>query len=84
MWVAAHHFRINLFDDVGDIEASSFSGELRVKYDLQEQVAQLIGKLTRVAALERVGGQVGSAAVGPPAGPAGHDVPYDWQDAPWT
>ncbi|HTS14455.1 MAG TPA: S16 family serine protease, partial [Candidatus Sulfotelmatobacter sp.] len=37
-----------------------------------------------VKALQRVGGQVGSAAVGPPAGPAGHGVPYDWQDAPWT
>jgi len=37
-----------------------------------------------VAVLEHVGGQLGSAAVGPPAGPGGSSVPYDWQDAPWT
>jgi Lon-like protease len=34
--------------------------------------------------LERLGGRLGSAAAGPPAGPAGHSVPNDWQDSPWS
>jgi PDZ domain-containing protein len=34
--------------------------------------------------LERMGGHLGSAATGPPAGPSGHSVPHDWQDSPWS
>lgn len=34
--------------------------------------------------LEKLGGKLGSAASGPPPGPDGHQVPYDWQDSPWT
>jgi PDZ domain-containing protein len=34
--------------------------------------------------LEKLGGHLGPAAVGPPAGPAGHAVPYKWQDSPWS
>ncbi|HUC38054.1 MAG TPA: PDZ domain-containing protein [Acidimicrobiales bacterium] len=34
--------------------------------------------------LQRLGGSLGSAALGPPAGPGGHSVPYDWQDSPWS
>lgn len=34
--------------------------------------------------LQHLGGNLGSAAKGPPPGPAGHSVPYDWQDSPWT
>jgi PDZ domain-containing protein len=34
--------------------------------------------------LQRLGGHLGSAATGPPAGQGGHKVPYDWQDSPWT
>jgi len=34
--------------------------------------------------LEKLGGKLGSAAAGPPPGPAGHQVPYDWEDSPWT
>ena len=37
-----------------------------------------------LADLERLGGHLGAAATGPPAGPGGHSVPYDWQDSPWT
>ena len=37
-----------------------------------------------IAVLERHGGSLGTAAAGPPPGPAGHSVPYDWQDSPWT
>jgi PDZ domain-containing protein len=34
--------------------------------------------------LEKLGGHLGPAAVGPAAGPAGHAVPYNWQDSPWS
>ena len=34
--------------------------------------------------LERLGGHLGSAASGPPAGPGGHRVPTDWQHSPWS
>jgi PDZ domain-containing protein len=34
--------------------------------------------------LERLGGHLGSAAAGPPAGPGGHSVPTDWQASPWS
>jgi Lon-like protease len=34
--------------------------------------------------LQRLGGDLGPAAAGPPAGAGGHSVPTDWQDSPWT
>jgi len=34
--------------------------------------------------LTRIGGHLGAAANGPPAGAGGHSVPYDWQGSPWT
>jgi PDZ domain-containing protein len=34
--------------------------------------------------LEHLGGKLGPAATGPPAGPDGHSVPTDWQDSPWS
>ena len=34
--------------------------------------------------LERLGGHLGSATTGPPAGPGGHSVPTDWQASPWS
>jgi len=34
--------------------------------------------------LQRLGGHLGSAAAGPPAGQGGHKVPYDWKHSPWT
>lgn len=34
--------------------------------------------------LEQFGGDLGQATVGPPAGPGGHSLPYDWQASPWT
>ncbi|MHB8680842.1 MAG: PDZ domain-containing protein [Acidimicrobiales bacterium] len=37
-----------------------------------------------LADLEHYGGHLGAAAAGPPPGPGGHSLPYDWQDAPWT
>ena len=37
-----------------------------------------------LAILEQLGGHLGGAVTGPPAGPGGHSVPYKWQDSPWT
>lgn len=37
-----------------------------------------------LADLEHLGGTLGQAAVGPPAGPGGHSTPYNWQNSPWT
>jgi PDZ domain-containing protein len=34
--------------------------------------------------LEHLGGKLGPAATGPPAGPDGHSVPTDWQQSPWS
>jgi PDZ domain-containing protein len=34
--------------------------------------------------LRSLGGRLGSAASGPPAGPGGHSVPNDWQQSPWS
>jgi PDZ domain-containing protein len=34
--------------------------------------------------LEHLGGKLGAAAKGPPAGPDGHSVPTDWQESPWS
>ncbi len=34
--------------------------------------------------LAKIGGKLGPAAKGPPAGPAGHSVPTDWQYSPWS
>jgi Lon-like protease len=45
-----------------------------------EAVANLSQAL---ADLVKIGGQLGAAANGPPAGLGGHSVPYDWQDSPW-
>jgi PDZ domain-containing secreted protein len=37
-----------------------------------------------ISVLEHQGGTPGAAAVGPPPGPGGDSVPFDWQDSPWT
>lgn len=34
--------------------------------------------------LRRLGGHLGAAANGPPAGPAGHQVPAQWPSSPWS
>jgi len=34
--------------------------------------------------LEHLGGKLGTAAKGPPAGPGGHSVPTAWQGSPWS
>ncbi len=52
--MAPHHFRINLLDHVGDIESAAFGGELGVEDDLQQQIAELVGKFSGVGGFERV------------------------------
>ena len=37
-----------------------------------------------LADLEKIGGELGPAATGPPPGLGGHSLPFGWQDAPWT
>jgi PDZ domain-containing protein len=34
--------------------------------------------------LQSLGGHLGPAASGPPAGPDGHSVPFAWQNSPWS
>ena len=34
--------------------------------------------------LQHLGGRLGAADKGPPAGPGGHSVPTDWQESPWS
>jgi len=34
--------------------------------------------------LRAQGGRLGTATSGPPPGPDGHSVPYDWQASPWS
>ena len=46
--VAAHHFRVDGFDYVGDGERAGFFGEDRVEHDLEKQVTQFGGKFSRV------------------------------------
>jgi Lon-like protease len=45
------------------------------------EVATLSQALTD---LQHLGGQLGAAATGPPAGPDGHSVPSLWQESPWS
>jgi PDZ domain-containing secreted protein len=37
-----------------------------------------------LAILMQMGGHLGAAATGPPAGAGGSSVPYNWQQSPWT
>ena len=44
--MAAHHFRIDVLDDIGDVEPAGFGGEFGVKDDLQQQIAEFVGKFS--------------------------------------
>jgi PDZ domain-containing protein len=41
-----------------------------------------LGQVLKI--LQSLGGHLGKAAAGPPAGPNGHSVPNDWQQSPWS
>jgi hypothetical protein len=44
-----------------------------------------VGSLAQALSdLAQLGGKLGDAAKGPPAGPDGHSVPNDWQHSPWS
>jgi len=44
-----------------------------------------VGSLAQALSdLAQLGGKLGDAAKGPPAGPDGHSVPNDWQRSPWS
>ena len=57
--VAAHHFEVDTFDDVANVELAGGAGQLGVKDDLEEQVAELLGKFRGVGGVERVEDFVG-------------------------
>jgi len=53
MRVPAHHFLVDFANHVGGIKAFLLRSDLRVKHNLQQQVAQFFGKLRIVAAFQR-------------------------------
>ena len=57
--VAADHFVVNLADDVVDGKAVLFGGDLRVKEDLEEEVAQFFGEFGVVVGVKSVEDFVG-------------------------
>jgi hypothetical protein len=52
--VAANHFFIDFADDVSDGEAAFFASNLRVKEDLEKEVAQFFGEFGVVGAFKRI------------------------------
>ena len=52
--MAAHHLVTDRFNDIVEIEVSSFSCHLCVEDDLHQQVAQLVTQILQVMTLNRV------------------------------
>ena len=50
--MAADHLVVDFANDVRDREAALFGSDLGVKHDLQEKVAQLLGELGVIAAVQ--------------------------------
>src|SRR5579863_3340557 len=50
----ADHLGVHALDDVADIKSAGACGKFRMKNDLKEQVAHLLGKFVGVAGFERV------------------------------
>jgi hypothetical protein len=57
--MAADHFVVDFADDVVDGEATLFGGDLGVKEDLEEEVAEFFGEFGVVAGVEGVEDFVG-------------------------
>jgi hypothetical protein len=55
MRVSAHHLFADPVDDVVEVERRAIRADLRVKHDLQQQIAELVGQRVEVAALDAVG-----------------------------
>jgi PDZ domain-containing protein len=62
-------------------------GELKLARSVANgtlQVFEVSSLREALTDLERLGGVLGRAANGPPAGAGGSDVPYGWPTAPWS
>ena len=57
--VAANHFLVNFADDIGDVEAILFAGNLGVEQDLKEKVAEFFGKFGVVVSVQGLENFVG-------------------------
>jgi hypothetical protein len=53
MWMPPNHLVVDFADHLGDSEAPFFLRDLRMKHNLQEQIAHLLRKLAIIAAFER-------------------------------
>ncbi len=52
--VAADHFFVDPRNDVGDVEASGFPGDIRVEQDLEEEVAEFFDQFVWATVLESI------------------------------
>lgn len=57
--VAANHFFVDFTDDVGDVEAAFFVGDLGVEKDLKKEIAEFFGEFGVVGGVEGVEDFVG-------------------------
>jgi PDZ domain-containing protein len=67
---------------VGDVGGVEQKTRAKATSNLKVFPVSSLGQVLRD--LETLGGRLGSASAGPPAGPGGHSVPYQWQDSPWS
>src|SRR3569833_290698 len=54
MWMPAHELIVNRSRNASEIEPALFLGHPRVKYNLKQQVAQLVAQLLRIIPIDRV------------------------------
>ena len=59
MRVPADHLARDRLDDVAEIEGALFLRHARMEDDLQEQVAEFVAEIGKIAALDRVGHLIG-------------------------
>jgi hypothetical protein len=48
------HLRVNVVDDVADIEAAGFTRNFRVKNNLEQEIAEFAHKVLRIAGIEGI------------------------------
>ena len=76
MRVAAYHFCGNRLDHGGEIEIAGFLGHLRVKHDLEQQVAQFVLERRHIVVIDGVGDFIGFLdGMGKDGGEGLFDVP---------
>jgi hypothetical protein len=54
MRMPTDHLRVNVVDDVADIEAAGFTRNFRVKNNLEQQIAEFAHKVLRIAGIEGI------------------------------